>query len=567
MNPFTSFGRILVPGLFALLAALACGGTQPEGPPGESPASLDLRDPAESLTSLDSYQAQVVLRFTGMQDGHPLSWEQTWSIARGSDPPGTLITLSRLDENGTLVDAWLEGEIGGVGYSRAGPEFPCSAWALTEGESAGLETGDFTPLDYLPPVSAAMRDGAPETLEGVSAVHYTFDENAVDAVGVAEAVGDLWVSADGGFPLKYVLQADGGAAYFGEGIEGTMTWEFELSLPNQVAAIPLPDDCPLGLVDLPMLTNASEVVSQPGFTGYLTSSGPEDVAAFYEEALSAEGWEAIGESIVSDAGARLQFSNADRLLTISVGASGDGWSVWLGMERTATPAPATTAVGTGEDQSIVEASLYRLLGSGPDGSPVSVLPSYHLEASGSDPQWDASLGRVVDAAYDLRADVAGADLHLVLMNRRTDGEPMTLEGYLVGGTEYELVGGAAQPGFGNVVASWALWPQDVGPALAFAALGVTPAGEEVIDGRTARVFELNSDLAPDGVREPVQDLTGYQSSLGTVWIDVETGALLRLRLDYVVEITDPSTGASAGPAAGHAELEVAGVGGTTVEVP
>lgn len=572
MERRSSFSPVLLLLLTAIATMFACAlpaSIAPGSPSGGSNASLDIPEPAASLDQLSSYRGEVVVSFKGTRGGQPYEWTENWLVARTTDPQAYLVTLDMPGEEAPSTGGWLRGQVSGVAYARSGREAPCSAWVISEEDQPSeLGEGGFNPLENLPPVSGASPVGAPEPVEGILSQHYRFDENAVDAAGVAKAAGDLWVAVDGGQLMKYSLRAEGGSEYFGQGVEGSMTWEYTLTQPNQLGEIPLPYDCPLGLIEVPTLPDATDTIVQPGFLGYLTSTDAPGAAAFYQERLPADGWQLAAEPRIMDENANLEYSKENKNLTILISPNGDRRSVWLVMEKAPDVSQPVETPGASSDiRTLVEESLNKLLGFGFEGSSESPLTSYRLEVRGSDTQWDPLLGHTVDTTYDLQADVTGSDLHLVHNSQRGEEAISTVEGYVLDGVEYEVVGGAVQPGIGNVAADWVLWPVNVNPALVFAALGMSTGGEEDVNGRVAQVFLLDSATAPEDLRKPVQDLTGYVVSRGTIWIDKQTGALLRLNLDYEVSLTNPGTRASQGTGTGHVEIDVSEVGATSVSLP
>jgi hypothetical protein len=53
---------------------------------------------------------------------------------------------------------------------------------------------------------------------------------------------------------------------------------------------------------------------------------------------------------------------------------------------------------------------------------------------------------------------------------------------------------------------------------------------------------------------------------GKIWVDQQTGALLKAVLDYQAEVTD-SSGNDQGSGSGHVEITVTQVGNVTVALP
>ncbi|HSR29355.1 MAG TPA: hypothetical protein VLY63_02235, partial [Anaerolineae bacterium] len=79
-------------------------------------------------------------------------------------------------------------------------------------------------------------------------------------------------------------------SYFGEGTHGAMSWNYELQRPAEPSIIDLPADCPPGLLDVPVMADATELERLPGMTRYSTAASVAEVQAFYEEELAVLGW-------------------------------------------------------------------------------------------------------------------------------------------------------------------------------------------------------------------------------------------------------------------------------------
>jgi hypothetical protein len=168
-----------------------------------------------------------------------------------------------------------------------------------------------------------------EAANGVAANHYTFDERALGAAGVAQSTGELWVAVDGGYLVKYVAVTHGGADYFGEGIEGTLNWDYGLTEASQPLAIELPPDCPAGLLDAPVLPDAAGLLNAPGLVGYTTESSPAEVIAFYQAALPELGWEPSSDPVVVEDMAMQDFTRQGQQLALTIAVGEEGTDVLI----------------------------------------------------------------------------------------------------------------------------------------------------------------------------------------------------------------------------------------------
>lgn len=153
-----------------------------------------------------------------------------------------------------------------------------------------------------------------EDVNGLSADHYTFDQRALALNGVAESTGEVWVAADGGYILKYVLTTTGGEEYFGKGIEGTLTWDYALTDIDQKLTMELPEVCLAQLVPAPRLPDATNVRSLSGWLSYNTSTTMEDAGAFYRAQLPSLGWTLTNEPPIAEMAEMAQMTPENLIL-------------------------------------------------------------------------------------------------------------------------------------------------------------------------------------------------------------------------------------------------------------
>ena len=296
------------------------------------PGDFNLLEPATGLADLASYKATLILSFEGSQYDEPQQWTKTYVLLAARDPATRQLTLEKEGDLGDLApEFWAERD--GVAYAWGG-EQGCRASALADGPSL---------IERLEP--AAMLDGVlgadaagNETINGLAADHYTFDERAFGNLGLAEADGELWLAAEGGFVVRYLLNTTAGADYFGDGLEGTLTWDYELTDANQAPAFELHADCPAGMVDAPLPEDAADVVAVPGLLAYSTGLSPAETATFYEAEMPGLGWVLAGAPLVAEVGVRLDFARAAQTLAVVISAGEGETSVHILLD---VPDPAS----------------------------------------------------------------------------------------------------------------------------------------------------------------------------------------------------------------------------------
>ena len=184
------------------------------------------------------------------------------------------------------------------------------------------------------------------------------------------------------------------------------------------------------------------------------------------------------------------------------------------------------------------------------------------------PQANDDYTAVVNETISISADVAGKNIHILQID---PGETTPKEGYIIGDTEkeYKLVDGVWQEMMGQIALGWAMWPlQVVMPYAYTTSVYAGKLGLEEVDGRKAIAYELDTAKADPAVLASMEAFgLGNFTGTGKVWIDKETGALLKLQLDYTQDIFNGDASAVVAPGTGSITMEVTKVGQVTVTSP
>lgn len=267
------------------------------------------------LTELSSYKATLTLSFDGTNAGQPHQWSKTYVMLTTKEPAGRQLIIEKTGDLPDLEQV-LMAETEGASYERRGGN-SCSANVITE---SYLLAEQMEPAGFLSAVIGADEAGS-ETVNDIASDKYTFDQRAFGLTEeFAQSTGEMWVASEGGYIIKYLVTTNGTADYFGEGIEGTLTWDYELTDINQPVTFTLPDDCPAGLIDAPLLPDASNILNMPSILEYETSSSVTDAGAFYQEQIPTLGWTLIGEPTISDTLVALTYTQGDQKMTIIIKA-------------------------------------------------------------------------------------------------------------------------------------------------------------------------------------------------------------------------------------------------------
>jgi len=344
------FSRHLITLLMALLLiSLACNTLTGSSPAGDSPTDpdeqkwisevekdygpgpFDLPDTKAGLSNLSSYTASLTITFDGIRDGNAENWSKMYTMLATNNPLARQWTIEKSSSTSTPESVFMA-EMAGLDYERRGEE-ACIATAVQEGN---LLADRFELAELLHYVIGAEPAGS-ETVNDIAADHYTFDQRALDEEGLSESAGELWVASEGGYLVRYMLTRKAKAEYFGEGIEGTLTLDYELTQPNQALTIVLPEDCPPGLVDAPMLPDAANVENIGGMLSYHTSSNLTDAVAFYQEQLPTFGWQPEGNPVVSSTSTLLSYTRDDGNMRIFISPNDTGAEVRIVVSK---PSPS-----------------------------------------------------------------------------------------------------------------------------------------------------------------------------------------------------------------------------------
>ncbi len=159
-----------------------------------------------------------------------------------------------------------------------------------------------------------------ETVNGVHAKHYKYDEKAATLAGFGRVTGDIWIAVDGGYVVRDTASWEGKAAMFttDSKTSGKGTWTFDVLDVNKPLKIELPEICAKSKVDVPLLPDAVETMRMGTMVIYKTATALADVVKFYQAAMVQAGWKLEGKPEISDMMAALQFikGNAKAQITL-----------------------------------------------------------------------------------------------------------------------------------------------------------------------------------------------------------------------------------------------------------
>jgi hypothetical protein len=239
-----------------------------------------------------------------------------------SEPAVSVLTIEASGDT-QAPDPQVVAEADGASY-ELGADGRCSSRSIEPGGSI-VEFRE--PASLLPSLLGAETAGS-EPANGVSADHYTFDGRSLLESGGPTTAGEIWVASDGGHVLRYARTTTADAAYFGDGLDGKMTWDYGLSDVNALDSVTLPDAC---RIDAPLIRGATDVLLLPRYTGFDTQSSIAEVISFYEQELQTRGWTVSSEPYKDGVTAIVEFGKDDQVLTLIITTTESGLRVDLAL--------------------------------------------------------------------------------------------------------------------------------------------------------------------------------------------------------------------------------------------
>lgn len=285
------------------------------------PGEIQLVDPTVGLGNLAAAQVTLTITFDGERNGVAEQWSQTETSLTSRDPLLAQFSSARTGSGAYTLEY---AAVDGVDYD-VDADGRCES---TTPEQDGLPD-EFAPRRHPVEMLFGFAGGdkaGTETIGGMEAVHYTFDERALGLAAPTTAAGDVWVATTGGYIVRYSLVMDGPSPYVGK-VSGRYTLDYELQPLAAPPAVEVPLACRAGLVDVPSPADATDLVSQQGMQTFTTSGTPADVQAWYEGQLVAAGWVAATAPLVEGDAVLLTFDRAGQRLVVSISSTGAATAV------------------------------------------------------------------------------------------------------------------------------------------------------------------------------------------------------------------------------------------------
>jgi hypothetical protein len=508
-------------------------------------------DPATGTEKLTHYRAALTIATKGQTADGPIDRTEKYSLAVWSAEKAIFETVDSFDQTGQALQLTV-GKVDQAGYLLMGGATGCQVFW----NDSNIDVDAASLSAYLYPLKSGTSAGK-ETVAGIATNVYQVNSDSVGIKGV-QASGKVWVADDGGYLVKYHLELSIAS--------GSKTLDYELSEINSGTPVTYPGDCLPVLVDIPATSDAQDVERMPSSLRYTSASSPDTVQAFYEKYFTGQSWATDAEQAPPDGEKDLLFSQAStgRQATVILQSLNGGTVVHVLATGGESSGPTPTSAGGASEgtptlpaSAGIIVSLSKLFGTGtkPDS-----LPSFTLAASESMPTATGT-----NSLTTLQAEVQGKNVHYIL-----DSAGTKTEAYLFDGKEYQPVGGTIQPGSAMLSATWSLWQLD--PLTILSAVGMADPQAEAgttLEGRQVDVYSVdNTGLGGTGQDSSFGLLPVAITSIkGTIWIDHETGALLKADLQFEANVKQPGESTPSAHGAGEFHLAVSQIGKTTVALP
>lgn len=290
---------------------------QPTPTPTEEP--LKVESLYRGLEKFSTYRIRWYITFDGKDSyGNPIKWETRWFEEYTANPPARRLTFEGPELKGALVFVQLQDK----------------TYFVAEGNCFTTPTSETDLLSRFTPefgISGGNFVGY-ETVAGVRAKHYTFDEKAFTWGGFIKVKGDVWIAPEG-YVLKESLEAYGRDVFYEKG-EGTLRWTWEVTDFNSPFTIEVPPECAqLQPEDIPILADASEMLTTGGLITYRSAISFQEAVKFYKEKMPANGWTPAEGSLEIENMVILNFEKEGRRASVAINAEEKGVMVTITLER------------------------------------------------------------------------------------------------------------------------------------------------------------------------------------------------------------------------------------------
>ena len=295
---------------------------------------LSLPDEETTLKTLKSYKSTWSFEWTGKKDGKDQVVKWLTAEQYTSDPRASYTKFESSDSLDPSQAGSMElYQIGSKSYMVSNQAGKTSCTAFSSEDST--PSGSFLSRGAFGSISSGKLVGE-ETVNGVKAKHYKYDESATGMKMFTKLTGDVWVAVDGEYVVKDEAQWEGtlfGLLGGGSTTDvGTGSWTSEVTDINQPFEITPPQGCENAAESLPAMADATELTSFGAMTTYKTSAKLAEVVKFYKDEMVKAGWKEEGDGMTSDELATLNFTKDGKKAGVVLTTDSEKTSVMITVE-------------------------------------------------------------------------------------------------------------------------------------------------------------------------------------------------------------------------------------------
>lgn len=308
-------------------AASTQSGTSEEPQESTGPQSTEFTG-ITGLEQLSSYRVNFVMTFDGESGGQPAKGQVKMTLEEAKSQPARHLTM---EMSGTITE-----QTGGMNALEVfyiddkvymkNAAMGDDSWISFSGEEAtAFEKGFFAPDEQLELPNTADCDSQPVTVNGISTTRCTFTEKDItsDEATFDRVQGEVWVATEGNYIVKLTFNAEGYRSIQKSEDDvfdfGSVSFDYNVQDINSDFTITLPEEAKkatdmgaaggvetggetgqAGTGDIPVLSDAQDVVNLAGFVTYSTPAAIADIVSFYRQELAAAGWQENSEDAFTD---------------------------------------------------------------------------------------------------------------------------------------------------------------------------------------------------------------------------------------------------------------------------
>jgi hypothetical protein len=291
--------------------------------------AFNFRRANAALDEINSYRATVMLSSNSTEaEADTFSLEMELLVT--TNPPASSFSFTNFDMGLGEEDIDLSGfgamtvvQIDGKTYTNL-PGLGCTtSEGMDESMMEGAVTRPDELIDDLNSEGVSLVESG-VTVNGIVTDHYHFDETAIqdNDASLSTVSGDIYIAQQEEFIVRFVIDGQGAIGDFGDETAtdlDSFRMEFNVFDVNSNITITAPAECSTAAAstDYPMLDDAFDVTTFAGVITYKTNTAVADAAAFYKDALTADGW-TISFEYSDDTTATMMLTKDSKNLTVLV---------------------------------------------------------------------------------------------------------------------------------------------------------------------------------------------------------------------------------------------------------